>query len=59
MFAQNKLKDLGIPTMVYYPKPLHKQTVYKDYDFNLGDLKESERDFENLFKFADASIFRY
>ena len=43
MFAQNKLKDLGIPTMVYYPKPLHKQTVYKDYDFNLGDLKESER----------------
>lgn len=26
---QNKLKEAGIPTMVYYPKPLHQQTAYK------------------------------
>lgn len=39
---QSKLKEKGIPTMVYYPKPLHKQIVYKDYDFNLEDLKECE-----------------
>ena len=29
--------------MVYYPKPLHKQTVYKDYDFNIEDLNISEK----------------
>lgn len=28
---QNKLKEQGIPTMVYYPKPLHLQTAYKGY----------------------------
>jgi UDP-2-acetamido-2-deoxy-ribo-hexuluronate aminotransferase len=26
----NKLKDQGIPTIIYYPKPLHQQTVYKN-----------------------------
>lgn len=28
---QTRLKDAGIPTMVYYPKPLHQQTAYKPY----------------------------
>ena len=28
--------------MVYYPKPLHLQTAYKDYNFNLEDLEVSE-----------------
>lgn len=41
-FVQNRLKEKGIPTMVYYCKPLHKQTVYKDYDFNLSELTVSE-----------------
>jgi dTDP-4-amino-4,6-dideoxygalactose transaminase len=27
---QLKLKEQGIPTMVYYPKPMHEQTAYKD-----------------------------
>ncbi len=40
---QQTLKDKGIPTMVYYPKPMHKQTVFSDYSFNLQDLKTSER----------------
>ena len=39
---QTKLKEAGIPTMIYYPKPMHQQTVYKDYNFNLEDLKVSE-----------------
>ena len=39
---QKYLKEKGIPTMVYYPKPLHLQIVYKDYDFNLTDLSVSE-----------------
>lgn len=40
---QIKLKEAGIPTMVYYPIPLHKQIVYKDYTFNTEDLKVSEK----------------
>ncbi len=40
--VQAKLKEVGIPTMVYYPIPLHKQIVYKDYNFNLEDLKVAE-----------------
>lgn len=29
--VQVALKEAGIPTMVYYPKPMHKQTAYKDH----------------------------
>lgn len=39
---QEKLKESGIPTNIYYPTPLHKQIVYKDYNFNVEDLKTSE-----------------
>ena len=28
--VQSKLKEQSIPTMIYYPKPLHEQTVYKE-----------------------------
>lgn len=41
-YLQAKLKETGIPTNIYYPKPLHKQAVYKDYKYNLEDLKVSE-----------------
>ena len=41
-FVQSYLKEKGIPSMVYYPKPLHKQTVYESYDFNLSDLDTCE-----------------
>ena len=40
---QGKLKEAGIPSMIYYPIPLHKQIVYKDYNFNVEDLKVSEK----------------
>ncbi len=29
---QQHLKEQGIPTMVYYPTPMHGQTAYKDLD---------------------------
>lgn len=41
-FVQSYLKEKGIPSMVYYPKPLHKQTVYESYNFNLSDLDVCE-----------------
>lgn len=41
-FVQSYLKEKEIPSMVYYPKPLHKQTVYEYYDFNLEDLNVCE-----------------
>lgn len=41
--VQAKLKETGIPTMVYYPIPLHEQIVYKDYNFNLDDLRVAEK----------------
>lgn len=41
-YIKQKLAERGIPSMVYYPIPLHKQIVYKDYNFNLEDLKVSE-----------------
>lgn len=41
-YLQQELGNKGIPTNIYYPTTLHKQTVYKDYKFNLDDLKVSE-----------------
>ncbi len=41
-YLQNKLKEFDIPTMIYYPKPLHKQNVYSGYVFNLENLKNCE-----------------
>lgn len=41
-YIQTRLKEINIPSMIYYPIPLHKQTVYKDYKFNLSDLNISE-----------------
>lgn len=39
---QDTLISKGIPTMIYYPTPMHKQTIYKDYDYNLNDLSVCE-----------------
>lgn len=37
-----KAKESGIPIAVFYPKPCHAQTAYKDRGRWLGDLKISE-----------------
>lgn len=36
------LKAAGVPTMIYYPKPLHLQTVYAPLGYREGDLPVSE-----------------
>jgi UDP-2-acetamido-2-deoxy-ribo-hexuluronate aminotransferase len=36
------LREAGIPTAQYYPKPLHKQTAYESYPVGAGGLKVSE-----------------
>ena len=33
------LKDKGIPSMVYYVKPMHKQTAFAKYDHNESDYE--------------------
>ncbi len=40
---QSDLKAAGIPTAVYYPKPLHRQTAYKAYPVAGNGLPVSER----------------
>lgn len=37
------LKERGVPTAVYYPKPLHQQTAYKEFPVVRGSLPVSER----------------
>jgi dTDP-4-amino-4,6-dideoxygalactose transaminase len=36
------LREAGIPTAQYYPKPLHKQTAYRDYPVGGGGMKVSD-----------------
>ena len=40
---RNYLKDQGIPSMVYYPVPLHLQNAYRDLGVGEGDLPVAER----------------
>ncbi len=39
---QTFLKEHGIPTMVYYPKPMHEQTAYKDLNYPVGSCPTTE-----------------
>jgi dTDP-4-amino-4,6-dideoxygalactose transaminase len=36
------LRAAGVPTAIYYPRPLHQQTAYRDFP-TAGDLSVSER----------------
>lgn len=40
--VQSRLKDLGIPTMVYYPKPMHEQTAYVGVN-SYGECPNAEK----------------
>ena len=39
----DKLKEMAIPTMVYYPSPLHLQKAYAYLGYKSGDLPVSEK----------------
>ena len=45
---QNKLKQHGIPTAVYYPQPLHMQTAYAGLKYSKGDLPVAEKISEHI-----------
>jgi UDP-2-acetamido-2-deoxy-ribo-hexuluronate aminotransferase len=39
---QTELKNAGVPTAVYYPKPLHLQTAFSHLGYKEGDFPTSE-----------------
>jgi len=40
--VRNKLSERGIPSMIYYPIPLHLQKAYKDSRYKEGDFPVTE-----------------
>ena len=44
-----KLKSKGVPTAVYYPKPLHLQDAFRDLGYKRGDFPISERIADSIF----------
>ena len=42
------LKEAGVPTAVYYPKPLHLQTAYAGHGHKPGDFPVSESASERI-----------
>ncbi len=41
--VQARLNEMGVPTAVHYPIPMHLQPVYKNIGYKLGDFPHSER----------------
>jgi dTDP-4-amino-4,6-dideoxygalactose transaminase len=39
---QARLKEAGVPTAIYYPKPLHLQTAFQALGYKPGDFPVSE-----------------
>jgi len=44
-----KLKSRGVPTAVYYPKPLHLQEAFRSLGYKKGDYPVSERIADSIF----------
>jgi UDP-2-acetamido-2-deoxy-ribo-hexuluronate aminotransferase len=40
---QDKLKEAGVPTGVYYPKCFHEQPVFEELGYKWGDFPQSEK----------------
>lgn len=45
----NRLKENGIPVAIFYPKPCHMQTAYKNYCIIASPLIESEKAAKTVF----------
>lgn len=48
-FFQEKLKQANIPSVVYYPTPLHLQTAFRHLGHKPGDFPVSEQVAERIF----------
>ena len=48
-YIQTALKQSGIPTSVYYPKPLHLQNAFKYLGYKEGDFPISENISQQIF----------
>lgn len=46
---QGKLRDLGIPSAIYYPKPLHLQKAFASLNYKEGDFQISEKHSNRIF----------
>ena len=46
---QEELAEKGVPSMIYYPVPLHMQKAYKDSRYNEGDFPVTEELCETVF----------
>lgn len=46
--VQKRLSEVGIPTAVHYPIPLHLQPVYKNLGYKKGDFPKSEQASERV-----------
>lgn len=46
--VQSKLQELGIPTAVHYPIPMHLQPIYKNIGYAKGDFPLSEKAAERV-----------
>ena len=47
--CMKNLKDSGIPTAIYYPKPLHLQKAFSNLDYEAGDFPVSESISQRIF----------
>ncbi len=45
----DRLRAAGIPSAIYYPKPLHRQRAFRDLDYREGDFPVSENCARRIF----------
>ena len=46
---QKEFKDAGIPTAIYYPKPLHLQNAFSCLGYKMGEFPVTESTANKIF----------